>query len=913
MNPLNEKANTLARCGSFYYRTLVDESKAEAEFVSHLPGLVRVTSLGNKIAAAVQGECYYQDYHKLIKFTDSDIDWNGTKAALQARVSGGKGAITTKLEQLSVSAARILGDTDWELLPEDLPEGLKAISSIKMQVLNTSPVITPVYLQVFNIISQDGQADVISCIATSVEAVELNAGEVVEWTFNTLAINADIVSETNKILFQFATTADAAWQSATAVPSSQTVGVGAYVPSVQFWRLAAPEQSLATFNRPAQLKIEDHFFAGTDTWEYLAKEGTPQPIAMPGEGQDIVLPETQELIWDLHISKDIMVTSIRKQDGTVMYANQDFATQFGKLTFLQNPIALFPNMQFIAQSYTGRMPNLYNYLVRADEVYGPIDRMLHYTRGAQSIKSLYYASAQAAGLAVVSEDCVVVASSPLLDGLAYITTKGRYDAPYPHTPIALGTKLPKDYVIGGKQLYRLIGPYDPMPSNIAGIDLGTALPVPGLVAPNAEIEITDELGNYRPKYTGTTAAVTAYHKYLESGSYPTQEPNKKENGIQHFRYTACANRCVVACINESHMTSQMKLRLMTYLRRELPIGSVLVTANLPNAVNEFQSPIDGVEFVLGELRAGLDQLVGAGNYELSLSDDIRTLTVVFNENVDNSISVTVDNFISRVVPMNLMVECEYYLPVGYTALEYLESSGTQYLKTSIVPNASTGIEAEYELTAPDSGSRKNVIGSQSTGGQTMFILMGKGYGWNNSRVGVGLTNYARLNWKGNKLYENGSTVKELPSLNFTPRLPLFMFCLNYGGNKDEPTPQKIKWIKIDNGEKLISHFIPALDSKGVPCMYDRIAGKPLYNEGTGVFGYALNGDITQPSGIYARLINGELDVMADTEDVAAMPMTLDLNDEVTPFVHFNNVNEAMAYYNIEPEKVEHLTEEGIEQ
>jgi hypothetical protein len=195
----------------------------------------------------------------------------------------------------------------------------------------------------------------------------------------------------------------------------------------------------------------------------------------------------------------------------------------------------------------------------------------------------------------------------------------------------------------------------------------------------------------------------------------------------------------------------------------------------------------------------------------------------------------------------------------------------------------------------------------------MFILMGKGYGWNNSRVGVGLTNYARLNWKGNKLYANGSTVKELPSLNFTPKLPLFMFCLNYGGNKDEPTPQKIKWIKIDNGEKLISHFIPALDSKGVPCMYDRIAGKPLYNEGTGVFGYALNGDITQPSGIYARLINGELDVIADTENVATMPMTLDLNDEVTPFVHFNNVNEAMAYYNIEPEKVEHLTEEGIEQ
>jgi hypothetical protein len=39
-------------------------------------------------------------------------------------------------------------------------------------------------------------------------------------------------------------------------------------------------------------------------------------------------------------------------------------------------------------------------------------------------------------------------------------------------------------------------------------------------------------------------------------------------------------------MNEGYMTAQMKLRLMTYLQRELPIGSVLVTANLPNIINE---------------------------------------------------------------------------------------------------------------------------------------------------------------------------------------------------------------------------------------------------------------------------------------------------------------------------------------
>ena len=842
MNPLNEKANTLSRCGSFYYRTIVDESKAEAEFVSHLPSLTRLVPLGNKISTAIQGGCYYQDYYKLIKFTDADIDWNGVKEALQKRVRGGMGVITDKLEQISASKARELGTQAWELLEEDLPKGLKRIIELKMQVLNTAPIEEPVYLQVFHT-TYSNETPINTLIATSTTAINVVAGQVFAWKFDDLLLGTALLTNNSKISFQFTKNAASTWQDADSVPHNIVVGVGSYVPSVQFWRLAAPEQSMPTFNRPAHLTIEDHFFAGDDKWNWISREGTPQPIAFPGGESSIVLPESQELIWDLHIDKDIMVTSIRKDDGTILYANQDFASQFGKLTFLQNPIALFPKMQFMAQSYTGRIPNLYNYLARVDNVYGSIARVIRYMRGSQSIKSLYYASAQAAGLTVVEQDCTVVAVSPLLDGKAYITTAGRYDAAYPHTPLKVGTKFTKDYIIGGNQLYRLIGPYDPMPSNITGINLGTALPVPGLFAPNKSIRLTDKSGSYAPMYEGDASAIKAYHNYIkETGmpmdvlgaaeysdmvshtallaacqlltikdafadtqykegdtasiikipyykaygmdfsrvplppstssliersnklidlkqqnstarftvygcSLPVQGSNPSygglafdmvdctyttkihntlqpdyealwyevankllasnvfsnsintpvlgvgapvpttaeikgrsygndrtmfsvhalftaadytsdldinnsclvvvnnagsvtlhaftyhfkrdeylycsghlvvtitgleisdlvaecevadsngdtilygqslpaENGMQHFRYTACPNRCVVACINEGYMTTQMKLRLMTYLQRELPIGSVLVTANLPNIINE---------------------------------------------------------------------------------------------------------------------------------------------------------------------------------------------------------------------------------------------------------------------------------------------------------------------------------------
>ena len=879
MNPLDEKANTLSRCGSFYYRTLIDESKADAEFVSHAHSYTRLMPLGNKITTAIKGGCYYEDYYKIIKFTDRDVDWNGVKQALQYRVRGGMGNITSELEYVSSSKARELGTSAWVLLKEDVPTGLIDVASVQMQTLSTAPVEEPVFLQVY-IIDPEGAA---IHLATSTQSVTLAAGEFAEWSFAEAFIGTDIYNQNSQIAFQFTTNANSTWQDDDYVPTHLAVGAGAYVPAVQFYKLAAAP-ALPAFNRPAQLTIEDHFFMGDDKWNWLSKEGTPQPIAFPGGEKDIILPESQELIWDLHINEHIMVTSIKMDDGTMLYANQDFASQFGKLTFLKNPIALFPKMQFMAQSYTGRMPNLYNYLVRADEVYGSIGKMMNYMRGSQSIKSLYHASAQAAGLAVIEKDCTVVAVSPLLEGKLYITTAGRYEANYPHTPLKPGTKLPKDYIIGGNQLYRLIGPYDPMPSNITGINLGSALPVPGLVAPNEDITLYSSYGLYAPAYKGDNAALSAYHTYLndmsdlrltkfsgknavqvikplvaqnkdfqismwfsipsagqtytlefdsgrlelvweersrakltgvflnatndevtslsltpstatapaaskflnstdqailqqlsdvkkrrvvgtsykisskvsaevealsnfsallpaypgdnyilrlkyngktkellfvlyysvqwmfseypvtgqawhalnavgyvgecititiknwniqslqrvyttdstdatlsnyfsaligEDRSFTAADSLETTNGINHFRYTACPNRCVVACINESYMTSQMKLRLMTYLQRELPIGSVLVTANLPNTVNEFQSPIDGTEFVLEELRAGLNKLVGAGNYEV---DSYDGKLVVHTDRLSDEKLQTVRDLIERVVPMNLVVE-----------------------------------------------------------------------------------------------------------------------------------------------------------------------------------------------------------------------------------------------------------------
>lgn len=913
MNPLDEKANTLSRCGSFYYRTLVDDSKADAEFVSHAHSYTRLMPLGNKITTAIKGGCYYEDYYKIIKFTDRDVDWNGVKQALQYRVRGGMGNITSELEYVSSSKARELGTSAWVLLKEDVPIGLIDVASVQMQTLSTVPVESPVFLQVY-IIDPEGTA---MHLATSTQSVALAAGAFAEWSFAEAFIGTDIYNQNSQIAFQFTTSANATWQDDDYVPTHLAVGAGAYVPAVQFYKLATAP-ALPSFSRPSQLTIRDHFFMGDDKWNWISKEGTPQPIAFPGGEKDIELPETQELIWDLYIDEHIMVTSIKMDDGTMLYANQDFASQFGKITFLKNPIALFPKMQFMAQSYTGRMPNLYNYLVRADEVYGSVGKMMNYMRGSQSIKSLYLASAQAAGLAVIEQDCTVVAVSPLLEGKLYITTAGRYEANYPHTPLKPGTKLPKDYIIGGNQLYRLIGPYDPMPSNITGINLGSALPVPGLVAPNADIGITDEDGNYCPDYIGDASALRAYHDYIDAQQKQVQEPNKKENGINHFRYTACPNRCVVACINESYITSQMKLRLMTYLQRELPIGSVLATANLPNVVNEFQSPIDGIEFVLEELRAGLDKLVGAGNYEVAFDNETQTLRLGLSTSGWEKIEI-VNALLSRVLPANLVVEYEA-VPLDYTPLEYLQSSGTQGIILNDIANNNTGAIARLELLKYNS---EPLVGRNLNWSARWFLPFPRTensvrWGWINNhdltkKIEVGQSYTTAYNWKNDKkVILDDSQVGTLSNSTFNAgNLGMFAYNYTYGIGF---SVGRIFSLSLSQGENVVRDFIPALDHLGVPCMFDRVTRTTFYNDYKGTFGYGFKETEVAASGVYARLINGKLDVIADTEDPTTAVMPTDLDDEVTPFMHFADIVEAMEHYDISPETEEQLlTEEEIEQ
>lgn len=189
------------------------------------------------------------------------------------------------------------------------------------------------------------------------------------------------------------------------------------------------------------------------------------------------------------------------------------------------------------------------------------------------------------------------------------------------------------------------------------------------------------------------------------------------------------------------------------------------------------------------------------------------------------------------------------LPAGYTPLEFLESTGTQYIDTGIVPTAAAGLKIDHELTNDVDtiplGCRNN--GSSDT---RFYALRAPrkstvgtylGYGWGAWQAlnpnAEGSRVNSLLNWLNSGVAAWQGTTRPLSALPFTPTYSLYMFAANIGGKASLLSSCRVWTAAVSKGDSVMASFIPALDATGTPCMFDLVSRKPFYNSGAGDFTY----------------------------------------------------------------------------
>lgn len=182
------------------------------------------------------------------------------------------------------------------------------------------------------------------------------------------------------------------------------------------------------------------------------------------------------------------------------------------------------------------------------------------------------------------------------------------------------------------------------------------------------------------------------------------------------------------------------------------------------------------------------------------------------------------------------------LPNGYTQLEYIESTGTQYIDTNIIGNSNLSIEASMQMTSALTwrwlfssriGASGNLASIGLETGDSTTALRGE-YGNQTYAYNVNPTTLLNINFNKNICNVN-SISKTYNVETFESNCNLIIFGRNNSGTITSFSYAKLYYFKIYNNDILVRNFIPCKNSSNEIGLYDVVSQSFFANSGTGVF------------------------------------------------------------------------------
>ncbi len=183
---------------------------------------------------------------------------------------------------------------------------------------------------------------------------------------------------------------------------------------------------------------------------------------------------------------------------------------------------------------------------------------------------------------------------------------------------------------------------------------------------------------------------------------------------------------------------------------------------------------------------------------------------------------------------------ESQLPEGYTQLEYIQSSGTQWIDTGFKPNQNTRVLADCDLI---SGVFPTAFGAWSSSAGAKYILLSLSdtvaryyYNLTETDKNVAIRGRHTLDMNKNKLIVDNVEIVTVAASTFSVSQSLYLFTF-HGGETTENFKTNAKYYscKIYDNDVLVRDFIPCKNADGAIGMYDVVNSQFHQNAGTGVF------------------------------------------------------------------------------
>ena len=175
------------------------------------------------------------------------------------------------------------------------------------------------------------------------------------------------------------------------------------------------------------------------------------------------------------------------------------------------------------------------------------------------------------------------------------------------------------------------------------------------------------------------------------------------------------------------------------------------------------------------------------------------------------------------------------LPSGYTRLEHIESTGTQYIDTGFKPDQGSRCVVDFTpsangfVAACETGWKANSFDIHS-----YAVAYGTQHDFFGADGKLGRRRTADLN--GNVFADTLGKSKTFTSATFSSGLNLWLFTSNRNGTATESVSAMLYSCQIYSGTLMQRNYVPARrDSDRAVGLYDTVSGQFFGNSGTGAF------------------------------------------------------------------------------
>lgn len=184
------------------------------------------------------------------------------------------------------------------------------------------------------------------------------------------------------------------------------------------------------------------------------------------------------------------------------------------------------------------------------------------------------------------------------------------------------------------------------------------------------------------------------------------------------------------------------------------------------------------------------------------------------------------------------------LPEGYTELNYIEATGTQYIDTGI--KAKSTLRAVIDAFYGASTTWYALFGSRAGGGNIAFMISSATggadfyfrYNQVTARPYISITPETRylIDFDQGNITVNGNLEFELIAAAFNNNANCLLMSVDYNGTINGFTGRVYSCVMYDNGV-LVRNFVPCLNPDNEAGLYDLVSGQFYGNDGTGDFLY----------------------------------------------------------------------------